>query len=26
VPKEVQAKWINEHMKTQHPDYQMASK
>ena len=26
VPKEVQAKWINEHMKNHHPDYQMASK
>ena len=26
VPKEVQAKWINEHMKNYHPDYQMASK
>ena len=26
VPKEVQAKWINEHMKKNHPDYQMASK
>jgi len=26
VPKDVQAKWINEHMKNNHPDYQMASK
>ena len=26
VPQEVQAKWINEHMKNHHPDYQMASK
>ena len=26
VPKDVQAKWINEHMKNHHPDYQMASK
>jgi C-terminal processing protease CtpA/Prc len=26
VPEEVQAKWINEHMKKNHPDFQMASK
>ena len=26
VPEEVQAKWINEHMKKNHPEYQMASK
>ena len=26
VPKEVQAKWINEHMANNHPEYQMASK
>jgi len=26
VPKEVQAKWIHEHMESNHPEYQMASK
>ena len=26
VPKDVQAKWMNEHMKDNHPEYQMASK
>jgi len=26
VPKEVQAKWMQEHMENNHPEYQMASK
>jgi C-terminal processing protease CtpA/Prc len=26
VPKELQAKWIHEHMETHHPEFQMASK
>ena len=26
VPKEVQAKWIQKHMESNHPEYQMASK
>jgi predicted metalloprotease with PDZ domain len=26
VPKDLQAKWINEHMAKDHPEYQMASK
>jgi predicted metalloprotease with PDZ domain len=26
VPKDVQAKWINEHMAKNHPEYQMAAK
>jgi len=26
VPEEVQAKWMNEHMENNHPDFQMASK
>ena len=26
VPKDLQAKWINEHMETSHPEYKMASK
>jgi len=26
VPKDLQAKWINEHMENNHPEMQMASK